>query len=66
MVLSESQNDQAAIKAYCVKKSNEFDFDFNARMVDKRKRTLSQDSMDGDAGGSPTQSTGLLDEDVYI
>ena len=57
--MSESRNDQFCINAYCVKHTTEFQGDFNARMVARRKKTLSQESMDGDTGASPTQSTGL-------
>ena len=67
--LSESPNDHFSIRAYCQRHTNHFARNFNARMVERRKQTLSMEStqsMDGDAGISITQSTGLPDEDVYV
>ena len=65
LTLSDTQNDQFCINAYCIQHTNVFEGDFNARMVARRKKRLSQESMDGDAGASTTQS-GLPDEDVYV
>ena len=64
--MSETRNDQFRINAYCVYHTTEFKGDFNARMVERRRKRLSQESTDGDTGGSTTQSTGLPDEDVYL
>lgn len=69
LLLSDSPHDQFCIRAYCQNHTNHFVGDFNARMVEKRKMTLSTEStqsMDGDAGMSITQSTGLPEADVYV
>ena len=69
LLLRDSPNDQFCIRAYCQKHTNHFVGDFNARMVEKRRKTLSMEStqsLDGDAGISITQSTGLPAADVYV
>ena len=66
LTLSDTQNDQFCIRAYCVRHTTSFEGDFNARMVAKRRKSLSEETVDADAGGSATQSTGLPYEDVYV
>ena len=64
--MSDTKNDQFCINAYCVKHTTEYKGDFNARMVERRRKRLSMESIDGNTRGSTTQSTGLPDEDIYV